>query len=91
MSKIDLKSRLLAEEIGLSIATHLLKKLRSGDMPLVAEYLTPLQVAQLTGFTSKALESMRARRAGPPFLKIGTAVRYRVSDVRAWIETEGKL
>lgn len=57
---------------------------------LPAEYLTSAQVSQLTGFTPRALEAMRSRRVGPAFCKIGDskrgAVRYRVDDVRAWIE-----
>ncbi len=50
------------------------------------EYLTAEQVEVMTGFSVKALETMRHRRRGPPFLKVGFSVRYRVSDVRAWIE-----
>jgi predicted DNA-binding transcriptional regulator AlpA len=50
------------------------------------EYLTAEQVEVMTGFSVKALETMRHRRKGPPFLKLGVSVRYRVSDVRAWME-----
>lgn len=50
------------------------------------EYLTAAQVAQMTGFTLKALEAKRSRREGPRFFKIGASVRYRAADVRAWIE-----
>ncbi len=62
-----------------------------GASPTLApEYLTPRQVSQLTGFSPRALEAMRSKRTGPAFSKLGTgkngAVRYRVVDVRAWIE-----
>jgi predicted DNA-binding transcriptional regulator AlpA len=50
------------------------------------EYLTAEQVNHMTGFTVRALENMRHRRKGPPHLKVGTLVRYRADDVRAWIE-----
>jgi predicted DNA-binding transcriptional regulator AlpA len=57
---------------------------------ITAEYLTEEQVSQLTGFSLKALEAMRHKRSGPSFLRVGLRlVRYRVSDVRAWIEREG--
>lgn len=53
------------------------------------EYLTADQVSHLTGFSAKALEAMRHARKGPSFLKIGKRVRYRASDVRAWMEAGG--
>jgi len=53
---------------------------------MTPEYLTPDQVAQMTGFSTKSLEAYRAKRQGPPFLKVGTSVRYRADDVRAWME-----
>jgi predicted DNA-binding transcriptional regulator AlpA len=59
---------------------------RAAITPLEPEYLTAEQVTQLTGFTLKALEAMRARGRGPRYLKIGSCVRYRLTDVRSWIE-----
>ena len=50
------------------------------------EYLTSEQVSHLTGFSPKALEAMRHHRKGPQFLKVGKRVRYRLVDVRAWME-----
>ena len=59
-------------------------------LPTQAEYLTAEQVSQMTGFSLKALETMRHRRNGPAFLRVGIrGVRYRVCDVRAWIEQGG--
>jgi predicted DNA-binding transcriptional regulator AlpA len=55
------------------------------------EYLTAQQVAQMTGFSLKSLEAMRHTRKGPRFFKVGTRVRYRVADVRAWIEHGGPV
>ena len=57
-----------------------------GEATVSPEYLTPYQVAQMSGFTPKALETMRALRKGPPYFKVGRRVRYRASDIRAWIE-----
>lgn len=54
-------------------------------------YLTPKQVAYLTGFTEKALSAMRDRRTGPPYYKQGRSVRYRTDDVRSWIEAGGPV
>ena len=32
------------------------------------------------------LANLRYRHAGPPFVKLGSAVRYRASDLEAWVE-----
>ena len=63
------------------------------DTPTIIkpEYLTAEQVEVMTSFSVKALETMRHRRRGPPFLKVGGSVRYRVADVRAWIEQGGPI
>lgn len=54
--------------------------------PIIApEYLTVEQAAQLTGFSKRALESMRARREGPKWIKCGRVVRYPIADLRAWM------
>jgi predicted DNA-binding transcriptional regulator AlpA len=44
-------------------------------------------VAQLLGCTPKALQAWRTRGGGPPFVKLGRLVRYKWSDVSAWLET----
>lgn len=38
------------------------------------------------GLTQRFLEVAAVRGDGPTMVKIGRAVRYRVGDVRAWIE-----
>lgn len=80
----DLKS--IAREIGQEIASQILQQLNQAELPLPAEYLTAAQVSQMTGFSAKALEAMRSRGEGPRFLRVGRSVRYRLSDVHAWIE-----
>lgn len=82
MSDLDANVRAMAQEIASQILAHL----QQADRPVPAEYLTAAQVAQMTGFSPKALEAMRSRREGPRYLKVGASVRYRVADVRAWIE-----
>ena len=52
--------------------------------------LTAEQVAEVTGLSYSHLAALRRNGMGPAFFKLGTgpksAVRYRPSDVRAWIE-----
>ena len=80
-----------ADDIAGAVARRLSEVFRSGHQPIAPEYLTAAQAAQLTGFSTKALESFRSKRIGPPFLKVGKSVRYRSADVRSWIEAEGPV
>lgn len=74
------------EAVAEAVAERLLRELPRGRLPMTPEYLTAEQVAQMTGFSTKSLEAYRAKRQGPPFLKVGHSVRYRADDVRAWME-----
>jgi predicted DNA-binding transcriptional regulator AlpA len=74
------------DAIAEAVAERLLRELPRGRLPMTPEYLTADQVAQMTGFSTKSLEAYRAKRQGPPFLKIGHSIRYRADDVRAWVE-----
>lgn len=49
--------------------------------------LTSDQVASWLGIRRCTLEKARSTRMGdfPPFVRIGRAVRYRPSDVEAWL------
>ncbi|MDV7143420.1 helix-turn-helix domain-containing protein [Tropicimonas sp. TH_r6] len=53
-----------------------------------AEYLTTRQVAKMTGFSQATLEAFRSKRQGPAYYKQGANVRYRLEDIRAWMESE---
>jgi hypothetical protein len=54
--------------------------------------ITDLDAAPLCGTTAHMLRLARARGwiwdgvPGPPFLKFGRAVRYRLADIQAWID-----
>ena len=44
-------------------------------------------VARITGLSVASVRRWRLLRQGPPYLKIGSAVRYRRVDVASWLET----
>jgi predicted DNA-binding transcriptional regulator AlpA len=48
--------------------------------------LTTAQAAALCGMREGALVDWRSRRRGPRYIKVGASVRYRRSDVLAWLE-----
>ena len=49
-------------------------------------YLTAADVAARLGISRSYLDQARVRGDGPPFVRIGRAVRYRWSAVVAWAE-----
>ncbi|MCC6363116.1 MAG: helix-turn-helix domain-containing protein [Bryobacterales bacterium] len=51
--------------------------------PLLSEH----DVAKICGLSEAAVRRWRLLRKGPRYIKIGSAVRYRLEDVQAWLET----
>jgi hypothetical protein len=50
--------------------------------------LTTPEAARLLMFKPKTLEELRRRGGGPPFVRLSRrAVRYRLSDLNAWLAT----
>jgi len=47
--------------------------------------LTAPELAALLGLQVQSLARWRCTREGPPYLKVGRAVRYRQADVDAWL------
>lgn len=62
-----------------------MSKLASVDLP-EPPLLTPEQCGSFTGKTVAQLAQHRFHGDGPPFVKFGRSVRYRWSDVQAWLE-----
>ena len=61
--------------------------LREGHV-VVPEYVNPDEAARLTGVPKRTLENFRLRNSdeGPSFTRRGRLIRYKVSDLRAWME-----
>lgn len=53
-----------------------------------AVYLTSPQLAERLGVATITVKVWRQRRKGPPYVKIGRSVRYRVADVEAWADQQ---
>jgi predicted DNA-binding transcriptional regulator AlpA len=57
-------------------------------MPMNEDLLeTPEEVAKRIKRPENWLAKVRCRGLGPPFLKIGGSIRYRRSDVDAWLQS----
>lgn len=48
--------------------------------------VTTAEAATLLTLSSRTLENWRARKQGPPWRKLGTAVRYDTEDLEKWLE-----
>lgn len=49
--------------------------------------LNEYDVARITGLSVASVRRWRLLRQGPKYVKIGAAVRYRIEDLRGWLET----
>lgn len=49
------------------------------------------EVQERFGLSRRYLEISAVRGDGPPMTKIGRSVRYRVGDLRAWIEARRRV
>ena len=58
----------------------------------MSDLLTPKEVAARLRVSTDTLETWRAKRQGPKWIKLGTAktapIRYRVSDIEAFMKEE---
>jgi excisionase family DNA binding protein len=47
--------------------------------------LVEVHAADLLGLSSRTLQSWRSKKEGPPFVRVGRAVRYRRQDLLTWV------
>lgn len=50
------------------------------------DLMSPTELSELTNISEKTLAQWRWRGVGPSYLKLGGHVRYRNTDVNAWLE-----
>jgi predicted DNA-binding transcriptional regulator AlpA len=53
----------------------------------IESLLNEHDVSRITGLSVASVRRWRLLRQGPKYLKIGSAVRYRIEDLRAWLES----
>lgn len=51
----------------------------------MTETLNDVQAAQLLGLSPQTLRNWRTQRKGPPYVKLGRAIRYHLEDLRDYI------
>lgn len=65
----------------------------ANDNDVLPEFLDERSLCALLAISSVTATKWRAKAKGPPFIKVGRLVRYRRSDVDAWLRanTIGQL
>lgn len=53
--------------------------------------LTTAQLAELRNVQKSRLDKERLHGDGPPFIKDGALVRYRIGDYRAWLASRPRF
>jgi len=52
------------------------------------DLLTPEQVAEILGVKPTTVQTWRARRVGPPYIRVGhRTVRYSAAALQEWLES----
>jgi len=63
---------------------------RGGDVAGTSEreWLKPVEVSEIVALSPSTLCDLRKREgAGPPFIRVGSAIRYRRDHVQAWLDS----
>ena len=55
--------------------------------PMSAYAMSTADAAAFVGLSVKTLANMRSDGTGPKYLKVGSKVLYRVSDLEDWIDS----
>lgn len=53
----------------------------------IENLLNEFDVARITGMSVASVRRWRLIRQGPKYLKIGSAVRYRLDDISSWLNS----
>lgn len=77
-----------AASVAREVARELAEGFASGRFAPPSEYLTSAQAAAFLGLTEGGMETMRKEGRGPRFIRASQKlVRYRVQDLRDWMES----
>jgi predicted DNA-binding transcriptional regulator AlpA len=58
----------------------------SKHVPDLETLIDENEIARIFGRPVSTLQKDRVEKRGPPYIKIGRHVRYRPSDVKAWLD-----
>ena len=70
-------------------ALEVYRELIADNPDYLDEALTEEETAVIVGLAVSTLRSKRVRGGGPPFLRLGSSIRYRRRDLLDWMEQQG--
>ena len=86
----------LEHEVGWQLNSRRQARMPAADLHLPRElrwvrsqFLTTDEAAGIVGMTPRTLAAYRQTGRGPFYLKLGSAVRYRLQDLEAWVASRG--
>jgi predicted DNA-binding transcriptional regulator AlpA len=82
----DMIRAVVREEI--RAALDELKPARPASAPAADEYVDEREFHRRIDVAVKTIQDWRAKNTGPAWIKMGRNVRYPMSGVRAWLETQ---
>ena len=50
--------------------------------------LNESEAAKLLAVSARTLQAWRTKNAGPPFVRLGRAIRYRLKDLIEWVRSK---
>jgi excisionase family DNA binding protein len=58
---------------------------RTGDVSVLADYVTHTELAAQLGITERTLRQWRARGDAPPITRLGLRILFHRDDVKDWL------
>lgn len=55
---------------------------------MTSHLLTTTDAAAALAIAPKTLRNWRSQGLGPPFIRLGGAIRYRETDLQAWVDAQ---
>ena len=55
---------------------------------MTSHLLTTTEAAAALALAPKTLRNWRSQGLGPPFIRLGGAIRYRETDLLAWVDAQ---
>jgi predicted DNA-binding transcriptional regulator AlpA len=71
--------------------TSLHRERKESNMPGFDRLLRPREAAELLSLSPSTLASWRSRGRGPAFVRLGAAIRYRMTDLEDYLTRGGSL
>ena len=77
----------LYEDHARLVAQRVTEIISQRPLPAQPEYVSPAQAANILDLPPRTLQNWRFRDDGPPFTRYGQTIRYKVTDLHDWMQS----